>query len=156
MKRIDPTGPRLRQDVEVLYTGTLSSNVLVRQQGDTGIQDIVVLFAGFLGARRSIRFGSNLLCGVPAIRVADIETDPETGKAPANAADNLLESLSADPVAILLGTSLDTSVKGAKAGGGAGVTFDWSIAENIQNVGLPVMIVGGLTPENVQDAVESV
>jgi phosphoribosylanthranilate isomerase len=108
------------------------------------------------GASVSGAISFNLLCGVPAIRVADIETDPETGKAPANAADNLLESLSADPVAILLDTSLDTSIKGAKAGGGTGVTFDWSIAENIQNVGLPVMIAGGLTPENVQDAVESV
>ena len=91
-------------------------------------------------------------CGVPAIRVVDIETDPETGKAAENAAEKLLESLSADPVAILL----DTSIKGAKAGGGTGVTFDWSIAEKIQNAGLPVIIAGGLTPENVQDAVGSV
>lgn len=91
------------------------------------------------------------LYGVPAIRVVDIETDPETGKAADDAAQKLLDSLTTDPVAILL----DTSIKGASAGGGTGVTFDWSIAEKVQNSGLPVIIAGGLTPENIEDAVLS-
>jgi anthranilate synthase/indole-3-glycerol phosphate synthase/phosphoribosylanthranilate isomerase len=91
-------------------------------------------------------------CGAPAIRVVDIETDPETGKAASNAVNILLESITSDPVAILL----DTSIKGSKEGGGTGVTFDWSIAEKIQSAGLPVIIAGGLTPENVEDAVSSV
>lgn len=91
------------------------------------------------------------LYGVPAIRVVDIETDPETGKATEDATDRLLESITKDPVAILL----DTSIKGAKAGGGTGVTFDWSIAEKLQNAGLPVLIAGGLTPDNIEDAVMS-
>ena len=90
--------------------------------------------------------------GVPAIRVVDIETDPETGKASENAAETLLEAITTDPAAILL----DTSIKGAKEGGGTGVTFDWSIAEKIQNSGLPVIIAGGLTPENVEEAVGTV
>lgn len=91
-------------------------------------------------------------CGVPAIRVVDIETNPDTGKASSNAVDSILNSLTTDPIAILL----DTSIKGSKEGGGTGVAFDWAIAEKIQNAGLPVLIAGGLTPENVEDAVCSV
>lgn len=91
-------------------------------------------------------------CGAPAIRVVDIETDPETGKATSNAVESLLQSITSDPVAILL----DTSIKGSKEGGGTGVTFDWSIADKIQQNGLPVIIAGGLTPDNVKEAVGSV
>ena len=91
------------------------------------------------------------ICSVPAIRVVDIETDPETGKATDGAAQTLLDSITADPVAILL----DTSIKGKKDGGGTGVTFDWGIAEKVQNAGLPVIIAGGLTPANIEEAVTS-
>ena len=91
-------------------------------------------------------------CGAPAIRVVDIETDPDTGRATSNAVETLLESLTSDPMAILL----DTSIKGSKEGGGTGVTFDWSIAEKLQNAGLPVIIAGGLSPENIKDAVGGV
>jgi phosphoribosylanthranilate isomerase len=58
--------------------------------------------------------------GVPAIRVVDVETDPETGKASSTAVEDLLRMLTTDPAAILL----DTSIKGSNAGGGTGVTFD--------------------------------
>ena len=51
---------------------------------------------------------------------------------------------------------LDTSIKGAKEGGGTGVTFDWSIAESLQSLGLPVIIAGGLNPDNIGDAVTEV
>jgi len=96
---------------------------------------------------------SHDVCGAPVIRVVDIETDSETGKATSSTVETLLESLTSDPVAILL----DTSIKGVRGeGGGTGVTFDWSIAERLQNAGLPVIIAGGLTPQNVQDAVASV
>jgi indole-3-glycerol phosphate synthase/phosphoribosylanthranilate isomerase len=88
-------------------------------------------------------------CGVPVIRVVDIETNADgTGTAP-GAVDKLLGDITTDPIAILL----DTSIKGSKEGGGTGVTFDWSIAEKLQNNGLPVIIAGGLTPTNVKDAV---
>ena len=91
------------------------------------------------------------LCGVPAIRVVDIDTDPETGKASENAVETILDSITKDPLAILL----DTAIKGEKAGGGTGVTFDHTIAEKVQSAGLPVIIAGGLTPENVPDAIMS-
>ena len=48
---------------------------------------------------------------------------------------------------------LDTAVKGAR--GGTGVTFDWSVAAEAAQR-LPLMIAGGLTPENVAAAVEQV
>ena len=90
------------------------------------------------------------LCGgVPAIRVVDIEVDPETGKASETAVDTILASITKDPLAILL----DTSIKGQQAGGGTGVTFDHTIAEKIQNAGVPVIIAGGLSPENAPESV---
>jgi len=101
------------------------------------------------------------LCGgVPALRVMDIETKSSSGGATEMDQDEtetdptkrILEALTADPLAILL----DTSIKGDKSGGGTGVTFDWTIAEALQNNGLPVLIAGGLQAENVESAVSSV
>ncbi|KAL3800627.1 hypothetical protein HJC23_006089 [Cyclotella cryptica] len=91
--------------------------------------------------------------GVPALRVVDIESGGnEEQRNSSEIASSILEKVTADPLAILL----DTSIKGAKEGGGTGVTFDWSIAESLQSMGLPVIIAGGLTPENVPDAVTTV
>ncbi|KAL7513236.1 hypothetical protein ACHAXN_010330 [Cyclotella atomus] len=91
--------------------------------------------------------------GVPALRVVDIESggNGEQRKG-SELAEDILSKVTADPLAILL----DTSIKGAKEGGGTGVTFDWSIAESLQSLGLPVIIAGGLTPDNVEEAVASV
>eukprot|EP01041_Mallomonas_annulata_P007220 gene7220-14723_t len=47
-----------------------------------------------------------------------------------------------------IGILLDTKLPGT-AGGGAGVVFDWTLAEN---VGIPVLLAGGLTESNVRDA----
>ena len=83
-------------------------------------------------------------CGVPAIRVVHVEagTTPDV--------DKILSSITNDPVAILF----DTSVKGTQ--GGTGKTFDWNLAKEIQSKGLPVIVAGGLKPENVGDAVQKV
>ena len=119
----------------------------IRQMVDQCGLDLVQLHGteGMAAANRQ-------LCGVPAIRVVDVETDPETGRATNNAAEKVLATITTDPVAILL----DTAIKGSSSGGGTGVTFDWSIAERVQNAGLPVLIAGGLSPENIRDAVGSV
>ena len=38
--------------------------------------------------------------------------------------------------------------------GGTGRTFDWGIARTVADAGVRVMLAGGLTPENVGDAIE--
>lgn len=83
-------------------------------------------------------------CCVPAIRVVHMEADSDSN------VDDILSSLTSDPVAVLL----DTSVKGAQ--GGTGVTFDWNVAKQLQDRGLPVIVAGGLKVENVSDAVANI
>jgi phosphoribosylanthranilate isomerase len=51
------------------------------------------------------------------------------------------------------GFVLDTFVKGQK--GGTGQTFDWAFAQEAKKHGL-VILAGGLTPEDVEDAVRQV
>ena len=45
---------------------------------------------------------------------------------------------------------LDTKVTGAY--GGTGVAFDWRIARAARSFGRPLILAGGLTPDNVADA----
>ena len=102
------------------------------------------------------------LCGAPAIRVVDMETDPTfsnegTTSNPPNNTTSIAESLLAtlttcDPIAILLDTSIKNPANGGSSGG-TGITFDWNVAQQVQASGLPVMIAGGLEPNNVKDAV---
>ncbi|KAI8326487.1 N-anthranilate isomerase [Martensiomyces pterosporus] len=49
---------------------------------------------------------------------------------------------------------LDTKVAGTSQQGGRGVSFDWNIARALANTGVPFLMAGGLTPENVKEAVE--
>jgi len=49
---------------------------------------------------------------------------------------------------------LDSFVAGER--GGTGVTFNWDLAVHARSLGTPIMLAGGLTPENVQRAVEHV
>lgn len=116
----------------------------IREMAETCGLDLVQLHGseGMAAANQDV-------CGVPAIRVVDIATDPVTGKASEDAVDTILNSVTTDPLAILL----DTAIKGEKAGGGTGLTFDHTIAEKVQNAGLPVIIAGGLTPDNAPDAI---
>jgi phosphoribosylanthranilate isomerase len=76
----------------------------------------------------------------------------EKDRSSMDTAASILKKLTSDPIAILL----DTSMKGEHGGGGTGQTFDWTIAESIQNMGLPVIIAGGLTPDNIGEAVSNI
>jgi phosphoribosylanthranilate isomerase len=49
---------------------------------------------------------------------------------------------------------LDTYTAGQR--GGTGQTFDWSLAVAAKTLGKPVILSGGLTPENVVDAIRQV
>jgi anthranilate synthase/indole-3-glycerol phosphate synthase/phosphoribosylanthranilate isomerase len=61
---------------------------------------------------------------------------------------------------------LDAAGKSGSAGGGEGISFDWSVARSIVNFGeigtapgtfrLPVILAGGLHPANVAEAVRAV
>ena len=97
--------------------------------------------------------------GVPALRVVDVPTDPTAASLPSDttdstaaAVDHILSHLSTDPMAVLL----DTSIRGAASGGGTSVTFDWTLAQAVQNAGLPVLVAGGLTPTNIADCVSAI
>ena len=70
--------------------------------------------------------------------------------APATRGDDVFDLLNGMPAAVVM---LDTA-KGA-ARGGTGATFDWDIAAEVARR-LPIMLAGGLTPENVAAAVAGV
>jgi phosphoribosylanthranilate isomerase len=43
----------------------------------------------------------------------------------------------------------------APAYGGGGVRFDWSLVASLRDCGLPLLVAGGLTPQNVEEAVRA-
>ncbi|KAI9097064.1 indole-3-glycerol phosphate synthase-domain-containing protein [Phlyctochytrium arcticum] len=52
---------------------------------------------------------------------------------------------------------LDTGIKGTAQQGGSGQTFDWNVAVEVQKQGgAPVILAGGLTDDNVSEAVRQV
>jgi len=51
---------------------------------------------------------------------------------------------------------LDTKVSGVAQQGGLGVSFDWTVARSLVDERIPFLVAGGLTPENVSDAVEKI
>ncbi|HYO88037.1 MAG TPA: phosphoribosylanthranilate isomerase [Candidatus Limnocylindrales bacterium] len=85
-----------------------------------------------------------LLPGVPIMQAVSV-TGPESvaeARAYANVADYLI---------------LDTQAPGIPGIGASGVTHDWAVSRAIVDaVRIPVILAGGLTPENVADAVRAV
>lgn len=55
------------------------------------------------------------------------------------------------------GIILDTAIQETGQVGGTGKTHDWGVSrEIVQSVGLPVILAGGLTVENVREAIQRV
>ena len=82
----------------------------------------------------------------PVIRAIHVEAGASDA---AVAARHILEDAARSPAAI---TMLDT---GSPQGGGSGAVFDWAVAEAVARA-RPIMLAGGLTPENVAEAVRRV
>lgn len=82
-------------------------------------------------------------CIVPVIKVVHVEVGRESSSEEGH------DVVSGTAALILL----DTTVKGGTASGGTGVSFDWAIAESYAKRGIPVIVAGGLTAENVKRAV---
>ena len=49
---------------------------------------------------------------------------------------------------------LDAWVEGQA--GGTGKTLDWSLAQKARGMGIPLLLAGGLNPENVEEAIQTV
>ena len=64
--------------------------------------------------------------------------------------DSLRAAVEYDVDALLLDTYTETER------GGTGRTFDWSIAVRAKEIGLPIVLSGGLTAANVQEAIRKV
>src|SRR5206468_7694329 len=65
-----------------------------------------------------------------------------------------LESLQALPGYRTDAWLLDSFVEGKP--GGTGAMFNWDLAVEAKKLGRPIILAGGLTPENVADAVRKV
>jgi phosphoribosylanthranilate isomerase len=79
--------------------------------------------------------------GVPVIKAFRMENDQSLEKIPAYA----------EAVQYYL---LDSFVP--DAAGGTGEVFNWDLAIKVREMGKPVFLAGGLTPDNVADAVKKV
>jgi len=80
-----------------------------------------------------------------------IKTVPVSIHADADMLIDLVKDLSGIADAVLLDTVLDGKT------GGTGVTHNWELSSKVVlNAGLPVILAGGLNPENVKAAVQCV
>jgi phosphoribosylanthranilate isomerase len=79
--------------------------------------------------------------GVPVIKALRVRGPEDVAKA--------RTYVGAGDVATLL---LDGAAPGY---GGGGVTFDWSLVARLTDAGLPVLVAGGLGPDNVAEAVRA-
>mmetsp|Transcript_3712 Transcript_3712/g.6518 ORF Transcript_3712/g.6518 Transcript_3712/m.6518 type:complete len:545 (+) Transcript_3712:90-1724(+) len=91
--------------------------------------------------------GDEARCCLPVIRVAHVDASKKAEDGLGVKVDDTLDG----PASMML---LDTSIKGGPMGG-TGKTFDWKIARDLGNSkDMPLLLAGGLTPENVAAAVE--
>lgn len=95
-------------------------------------------------------------CPAPTISVLHVDSDCKTTSSSPATLRKRAASLSGHTDALLL----DTCVSGGSKKGGTGEVFDWNLARVLQegtrgDLPLPVVLAGGLTPENVASAVRT-
>ncbi len=123
---------RLPQDVmRVGVFVNATEELITRAIGECGLS--LLQFHGDEPPEVCIQFG---LMSMKAFRVRDAETLKELPKFPTDAF--LLDAWS------------------PQANGGSGEQFEWDLAIEAKKLGKPIFLAGGLTPENVADAVRRV
>ncbi len=124
-------------------------------------------FCGRFSAPRKER-GTTALTSALSPRRGGTNTGDLAGSLPAAAAPRMgtsikvykafriqnLESLEALPAYKTDAWLLDSFVPDKS--GGSGVTFNWDLAVEARKLGRPIILAGGLTPENVAEAVRKV
>lgn len=83
---------------------------------------------------------------VPVIKVVHVSASQEVGDAAESIAPRMRTLTDAGHL-----ITLDRKVEGLQ--GGTGQSFDWDIARELSGLGPPFLLAGGLTPENVAEAV---
>ena len=97
-------------------------------------------------------------CGITALQFHGSESPEFCGQfgLPVIKAFRIVDKTSLDPLPQYQTSAwlLDSDVPGEF--GGTGKKFDWSLAQHATKLGRPVILAGGLTPENVATAVREV
>jgi phosphoribosylanthranilate isomerase len=110
----------------------------IQLHNDMGSEDIEIIRDGINGRQKIIKtftVSAGAREVMTAGLIAQIDALSETG--------------------LIDGALLDSGKTGMN--GGTGITHDWSVSRKIvENTNIPIILAGGLKPENVRDAVEQV
>jgi len=110
-----------------------------------------------LHGKEDIAFVSQLRARLPHAWIFKVVHLPPRGDADADgeASREQLRARLSEYAAVCDALLLDTAVKGSVSGG-TGETFDWAVARQAQDVwGIPIIVAGGLTDQNVAELVTS-
>ncbi|KAI8918135.1 indole-3-glycerol phosphate synthase-domain-containing protein [Entophlyctis helioformis] len=139
-----------------LVVGVFTSQTVaeIQQTVDAVGLDLVQLHGGVLDAALPP------LLSVPAVQVLHVDQSPANGSGQTLAASSRLvgqaAAVSHSASLLLLDTAVQATPSSAAIKGGSGVAFDWAVAETLGNLGVPMMLAGGLTPDTVRSAVQQV
>ncbi|HMB69988.1 MAG TPA: phosphoribosylanthranilate isomerase [bacterium] len=127
----------------VLLTSRVAAADIAEQQRRCGTQAIQLVDAPEAGALAALR---RVLPGIRLLQVIHVRGPGSVDEARAAAAD---------AHALLLDSGNPDLAR--KELGGTGRVHDWSISRRIvESVSVPVFLAGGLTPENVEEAIDRV
>jgi len=105
-----------------------------------------------LHGKEDVAFISQLRARLPRTWAFKVVHLPPRGEGDGDSAEELRKKLS-EYAAVCDALLLDTAVKGSVSGG-TGAAFDWAVAREVQDAwGIPVIVAGGLTDQNVAELV---